>query len=176
MLVEGRYAEGRTYFGHLAKDEMLKRESKRDVILSQLAVAHIDAELAPTDKPNPDACNAPLADLGIFNYDGTFPPSLRLAQIRMALADKIYVSHDYYGLEMFALAMYARANAEAKAIKGNPDAAAVAARAVEEFTTVSQSVDPRCFIFHTKEGFFKPVADLTRELHPDQKYGRSSPY
>lgn len=169
MLAEGRYTEARAYFVNLTKDEMLKRESKRDVILSQLAVAHIDAELAPADKPNPDAYNAPLADLGIFNYDGTFPPSLRLAQIRMALADKIYVSHDYYGLEMFALAMCARANVEAKAINGNPEAAAIAARAVQAFKTVSQTVDPRSFIFHTKEGFFKPVADLTRELHPDQK-------
>jgi hypothetical protein len=94
---------------------------------------------------------------------------LRLAQIQIALADKIYMSHDYYGLEMFALAMYARANAEARAVKGNPDAAAAAARALRAFQTVSRTVDPRCFVFHANGGFFKPVADLTRELNLAQK-------
>jgi len=75
------------------------------------------------------------------------------------------MSHDYYGLEMFALASTRGANAEARSIKGNPEAAAAAARAVQAFRTVSRTVDPRCFIFHTDEGFFKPVADLTRELN-----------
>jgi tetratricopeptide (TPR) repeat protein len=169
LLAQGHYNEARAFFVRLTKDDRLRRESLRDVILSELAIAHIDAELAPAEKLDPDAYNTPLGELGIFNYEGTSPPLLRVAQIRIALADKIYMSHDYYGLEMFALAMYARANAEARSIKDNPDAAAAAARAIQAFQTVSRTVDPRCFIFHTNEGFFKPVADLTRELKLTQK-------
>jgi hypothetical protein len=169
LLAEGHYDEARAFFSRLTKDDELRRESLRDVVLSELAIAHIETDLAPAERPNPDAYNTPLGELGIFNYEGTFPPLLRLAQIRIALADKIYMSHDYYGLEMFALAMYARANTEARSINGNPDAAAAAARAVQAFQTVSKTVDPRCFIFHTNEGFFKPVADLARELELAQK-------
>jgi tetratricopeptide (TPR) repeat protein len=169
LLAEGHYDEARELFVRLTKDDELRRDSLRDVILSELAIAHVGAERATAEKPDPDAYNTPLGELGIFNYVGTFPPLLRLAQIRIALADKIYMSHDYYGLEMFALAMYARANAEARTIKGNPEAATAATRAVQAFQTVSKTVDPRCFIFQTNEGFFKPVADLTRELKLVQK-------
>jgi hypothetical protein len=36
------------------------------------------------------------------------------------------------------------------------------------FKTVSNTVDPRAFISHINKGVSKPVADLMRELDPDQ--------
>jgi hypothetical protein len=85
---------------------------------------------------------------------------LRLVKIRLVLADKIYMSHDYYGLEMLALAMYARAYRDASALTGNSEANTLATTALKEFKTVAATIDRRCFIFHVKDGFFKPVADL----------------
>lgn len=164
LLAEGRYDEARDLFIKLTNDDELRKESLRDVILSELAVAHIEAEKGGVSAPNPAAYDAPLKELGIFDYVGTAPPLLRLVQIRLALADRIYMSHDYYGLEMFALAMYARANAEARTMPGNAEAMAAADRAVASFRTVSRTVDPRCFIFHVRDGFFGPVGALTSEL------------
>lgn len=162
-LSEGRYDAARDLFARLAKDENLKKNSARDVILSELAIAHIDAEKDALHAPNPDAYSVPLKEMGIFDYEGLDPPLLRLATIRLALADRIYMSHDYYGLEMFALAMYARAYREASSLKGSPQAALVAQKSLAAFRTVAQTIDPRCFIFHTNEGFFKPVAILAVE-------------
>lgn len=102
--------------------------------------------------------------MGIFNYEGMEPPLLRLAMIRLALADRIYMSHDYYGLEMFALAMYARPYFEAQSLGGNAQAAEAASKALVAFRTVAATIDQRCFIFHTTEGFFKPVADLGAQI------------
>jgi tetratricopeptide (TPR) repeat protein len=159
LMAQGRYDAARELFVRLSKDDLIKRISNRDIVLSEIAIAHLDSE---KDKgtPNPDAYNDPLKQMSIFNYEGVDPPTLRLAKIRLVLADKIYMSHDYYGLEMLALAMYARAYRDAIALTGNSEAYVVAATALNEFKTVATTVDPRCFIFHVKDGFFKPVADL----------------
>lgn len=164
LLAEGRYDEARDLFIKLTNDDELRKESLRDIILSELAVAHIDAEKGGVSAPNPAAYDAPLKELGIFDYGGTAPPLLRLVQIRLALADRIYMSHDYYGLEMFALAMYARANAEGRTMPDNAEAMAAADRAVASFRIVSRTIDPRCFIFHARDGFFGPVGALASEL------------
>ena len=161
LLAEGRYDAARELFQRLSKDELLKQISDRDVVLSQIAIAHLDNEKAGA-KPNPGAYNEPLKKLGIFNYEGVDPPTLRLAKIRLVLADKIYMSHDYYGLEMLALAMYALAYRDAKSIAGVADADTVADAALKQFKTVSATVDPRCFIFHVANGFFQPVAELAK--------------
>ena len=139
----------------------MKQISKRDVVLSQLAIAHLDNE-RPGSQPDPNAYNEPLKELGIFNYEGVTPSTLRLARIRLALADKIYMSHDYYGLEMFALAMYALAYRDAKAIIDIPEANDVANTALKQFKSVSATVDHRCFIFHVADGFFQPVAEMAK--------------
>jgi tetratricopeptide (TPR) repeat protein len=163
LLAEGHYKAARDLFVRLTKDEDLRRNSLRDVILAELAIAHIDNELDSSASPNPNAYNVPLKEMGIFNYEGTYPAALRLARIHLALADRVYMSRDYYGLEMLALAMYARAQAEAKKLVGNAEAQELAGEATRAFETVAKTVDSRCFIFHIKEGFFKPVADLASE-------------
>jgi tetratricopeptide (TPR) repeat protein len=162
LLAEGRYDAARELFVRLSKDELLKRISPRDVILSQIAIAHLDNEEVGA-KLNPDAYNEPLKEMGIFNYEGIDPPALRLAKIRLVLADKIYMSHDYYGLEMLALAMYALAYRDAKAMASVSEAGNVADAALKQFKTVSATVDHRCFIFHVANGFFQPVAEMAKE-------------
>ena len=78
-------------------------------------------------RANRSGCTAYYADrglllaslaalMGICNCEWLDPPLLRLATIRLATADRIHVGHDYYGLEMFALTMYARAYSEAEAL------------------------------------------------------------
>ena len=86
-----RYDAARALFSRLVLDEDLKRNSAHDVVLSELAIAHIDAETDRLHAPNPDAYSAPLKEMGIFNYEGLDPPLLRLATIRLALADRIYI-------------------------------------------------------------------------------------
>ena len=162
-LAEGRYDAARDLFSKLTKDDELRKNSLRDIVLSELAVAHIEAEQDGTHAPNPEAYTQPLKEMGIFNYEGMEPPLLRLAMIRLALADRIYMSHDYYGLEMFALAMYARAYFEAQSLAENSQAAEAASKALVAFRTVAATIDQRCFIFHTAEGFFKPVAELAAQ-------------
>jgi tetratricopeptide (TPR) repeat protein len=161
LLAEGRYDAARELFVRLSKDELLKRISPRDVVLSQIAIAHLDNEKIGATL-DPDAYNGPLKEMGIFNYEGVDPPALRLAKIRLVLADKIYMSHDYYGLEMLALAMYALAYRDAKAITSVPEASTVAEAALKQFKTVSATVDHRCFIFHVTNGFFQPVAEMAK--------------
>jgi tetratricopeptide (TPR) repeat protein len=160
LLAEERYDAARELFVRLSKDELLKRISPRDVVLSQIAIAHLDNEKAGAN-PDPDAYNEPLKEMGIFNYEGVDPPALRLAKIRLVLADKIYMSHDYYGLEMLALAMYALAYRDAKAMASIPEASNVANAALKQFK-VSATVDHRCFIFHVANGFFQPVAEMAK--------------
>ena len=160
LLAENQYGAAREHFVRLVKDKELKRISMRDTILSEIAIAHIDSEKKSSPTVNPDAYNEPLKQMGIFNYEGMNPPLLRLAKIRLALADKIYMSHDYYGLEMLALAMYARAYRDARGAGSNPEAGSVAEAALNKFKAVAVTVDSRCFIFHVRDGFFKPVADL----------------
>ena len=159
-MAEGRYAEARKLFFRLTQDDALKHDSMRDVILSEIAVAHIDTETNVQTAPNPDAYNAPLKEMGIFNYEGTQPAVLRQALVHIAIADRIYMSPDYYGLEILASAMYARAYFEAGSLTGNEDAVAAMAKSRSAFEKVRKTIDPRCFIFSSKTGFFKPVADL----------------
>jgi tetratricopeptide (TPR) repeat protein len=166
LLAQGRYDAARELFVRITKDEMIKRTSSRDVVLSQIAIANIDSE--KDGSANPDAYNEPLKQMNRFNYEGVDPPILRLAEIRLEVADKIYMSHDYYGLEMLALAMYARAYLDATGITGSTDASGVAQSALKGFKTVAATVDSRCFIFHVKDGFFKPVADLAATIKVNQ--------
>jgi hypothetical protein len=69
---------------------------------------------------------------------------------------------------MLALAMYARTYGDAKRLLGNPEASALADTSLKAFKTVATTVDRRCFIFHTRVGFFKPVADLAAQMGIDK--------
>lgn len=113
LMDKGDLKKAREIFFKNASDERLKLESYRDVVLAKLALVHL-SELAGVKVSDAIGQYEPiLTELNIQDFDGVAPDELRLANIHKAIAKNIYLSKDYYGLEIYALALLTRAYLEA---------------------------------------------------------------
>jgi tetratricopeptide (TPR) repeat protein len=164
-MAEGSYAVAKRAFLKCIADRTIQAESPRDIALSKISVGYIDIHQRGPRFHDPSVYDEVLRELGVYNYDGTEPRLLRLALIHMAIGKTIESSRDYYGLEIFALAMYAIAHKEAVEVdrlNRFPAAQLVASNASSAFNRIRHSIDPKCFAFAATNGFFKPVAELAR--------------
>jgi tetratricopeptide (TPR) repeat protein len=118
LMAKGEFAKAHGVFEQIANDERLKVESIRDVILAKIAIGHLVEEESGHDSTNAaiQKYAEALRDLQLFDYAEVTPDRLRLAYIHETLGEKVYLDKSYYGLEMFALAMFTRANLEARQI------------------------------------------------------------
>jgi len=108
LMNRGNYKAAKEIFEKNINDERLKSESQRDVILGKLAITHL-AELQGDDIDSVILKYASvLAELNMPTYDG-MDSKLRLANIHKAVAKNIYLSKNYYGLEIYALVLQAKA-------------------------------------------------------------------
>ncbi len=102
-----------------ASDERLKVDSYRDVVLARLALVHL-AELNAAKVSETISQYEPiLAERNIQDFGGVTPDELRLANIHRAIAKSIYLSKEYYGMEIYALALLTRAYMQTALLKPN---------------------------------------------------------
>lgn len=159
-MAQGKYDAAKKVFQGVAEDPLLQQESMRDVLLSKVALAHIKA-VGSTIEIAPDAYNDVMKDMRLFDYDGVQPASLRFALIQAELGDKLYQDPKYYGLEIFALTMYARAYLLTIGIAGGGAGAAdLKMRALRCFNELRGIVDKNWFVFQPSDGFFRPVYEM----------------
>ncbi len=166
-MADGEYEAAKKTFQEAIDDKQLQAESRRDVILAEVAIAHINAETgAPSDAPL--AYAKALKDLKLFDFDNVQPYQLRMASIHVELGDKLYQDPRYYGLEVFALAMYSRGYLEALESKKNGALAGsadkLAAQALQSFKELKTMVAPSWFIFKRDRGFFAPINSVNKLL------------
>jgi len=162
-MADGQYEAAKKMFQEAVNDKQLQAESKRDVVLAEVAIAHIVADTgSPSDAPA--AYTKVLKDLRLFDFNNVQPHQLRMANIHLELGDKLYQDPKYYGLEIFALAMYSRAHLEALEAKksGAPQIAAekVATQALQSFKELKTMVAPTWFVFSRDRGFFAPIVQV----------------
>lgn len=110
------YKKARELFSKNASDDRLKIESYRDVVLAKLALVHLSELTGDNDSDVIDKYEVILNELKIQTFDGVTPERLQLASIHRAIANHVYLSKDYYGLEIYALALFTRAYLEAESI------------------------------------------------------------
>lgn len=108
------------YFERNAKSEDLRANSYRDVLLAELAVGHAQEEITKDAVKNADYYSGVLGKSGRRDFYGVNPINLRMAYQYTEMAEKIYLSKDYYGLEVFALALLSKARNILDEIQ-NPD-------------------------------------------------------
>lgn len=165
-LAQGRYEAARKTFQSVSEDPQIQVESMRDVTLARVALAHIEAGTAPEQQAAAAYKNV-MKELKLFDYEGVEPQSLRLALIHAELGDKLYQDPKYYGLEVFALTMYARAYLEAKKAQelgAGTQAKELQEQAGQSFKKLKIMVHPDWFVFQPLDGFFRPVYDVNTEL------------
>jgi hypothetical protein len=97
------------YFERNVKSEDLRANSYRDVLLAELAVGHAREEITEDAVEITDYYSGVLRESGRRDFFGISPVSLRIAYQYTEMAEKIYLSKDYYGLEVFALALLSKA-------------------------------------------------------------------
>ncbi|UPJ49509.1 tetratricopeptide repeat protein [Bradyrhizobium sp. 200] len=166
-MADGDYDKAKKMFQEAVDDKQLQIESKRDVVLAEVAVAHLNAETGvPSEAPA--AYAKVLKELRLFDFSHVQPYQLRMAHIHAELGDKLYQDPKYYGLEVFALAMYSKAYLEAQESRKNgaaPESAnKVAAHAQQSFKELRTMVAPSWFIFTRNRGFFASINDVNRSL------------
>jgi hypothetical protein len=61
-----------------------------------------------------------LREVAGLDYSQIAPLELRVAYMHLAIGSRVYLDKRYYGLEMFALAMFARSYLEARQLTDNP--------------------------------------------------------
>jgi tetratricopeptide (TPR) repeat protein len=160
-MAQGKYEAAKRAFQGVAEDPLLQQESMRDVFLSKVALAHIQA-IGLASEFAPDAYNEVMRDMKLFDYDGVQPASLRLAFIQAELGDKLYQDPKYYGLEIFALTMYARAYLlVTESGDGGASAVDLKMRALRSFKELRGIVDKKWFVFQPSDGFFRPVYEMS---------------
>jgi tetratricopeptide (TPR) repeat protein len=109
LMGKGEFSKAKEYFLKNASNERLKIESYRDVVLAKLALAHLSELSGSRDAEVIQQYEMILSELKIQTFDGVTPDTFRLANIQRAIAKNVYLSKDYYGLEIYALALLTRA-------------------------------------------------------------------
>ena len=123
LMGKGELDKAKEYFSKNASNDRLKVESYRDVVLAKLALVHLQ-ELRGVDHAHViGQYETILSELKMQTFDGVMPDSFRLANIHRSIAKNVYLSKEYYGLEIYALALLTRAHLEAQEslVNGNPD-------------------------------------------------------
>jgi hypothetical protein len=111
----------------------------------------------------PQAYDEVLRELKLHDFAGVTPQSLRLGYIHKSIGDAVYRSPAYYGLDIFAMTMYARSyyDAEHAASEGaGHRAAELSSQALAAFKQMQASIDASWFQFPGKAGFFSPTYNL----------------
>jgi tetratricopeptide (TPR) repeat protein len=109
LLAKNERPQAIEVFQSMANDARLKRESPRDVTLAQLALIHIgELDEIPVEDANKQYAEI-LRQRNSHDFANVSPPALRLSFIQQAVAETVYLDKMYYGLEVFALALFARA-------------------------------------------------------------------
>lgn len=166
-MADGDYDKAKKAFQEAVDDKQLQVESKRDVVLAEVAIAHLNAETGASSEA-PAAYAKVLKELKLFDFSHVQPYQLRMANIYAELGDKLYQDPNYYGLEVFALAMYSKAYLEAQESRKNGAAPEsvdkLTAHAQQSFKELRTMVAPSWFIFTRNRGFFASINSVNKLL------------
>lgn len=108
LMANNNFEKAITYFNRNANSDELRANSYRDVLLAELAVGHANEELTDDDEEIANYYSKVLSSSGRRDFYGIDPIKLRLAYLYNEMAEKIYLSKDYYGLEVFAFALLSK--------------------------------------------------------------------
>jgi tetratricopeptide (TPR) repeat protein len=162
-MAQGKFDSARATFQRIIENPLIKLESQRDIVLAKLALAHMSTQLSGPGQFKPETYDEVLKELRLHDFVGVTPQALRLGFIHKSIGDTVYRSPDYYGLDIFAMTMYARAYFEAQyAVEENAGAGAITLRdeALAAFNQMRASIDRNWFQFAGASGFFGPVYRL----------------
>lgn len=109
LLSKNQFKDAIKYFKRNANNDELKASSYRDVLLAQLAIGHAQEEITSETESVTGYYTDVLEESGRRGFSGLLPLKLRQAYQYNEIAEKIYLSKDYYGLEVFALVLLAKA-------------------------------------------------------------------
>jgi hypothetical protein len=105
LMAKDQYETAVQFFEKNAKSAELRATSPRDVLLAELAIGHANEELKNAPSEISNYYSNVLKSSGHRDFAAVTPVDLRLAYQYTEMAEKIYLSNDYYGLEVFALAL-----------------------------------------------------------------------
>lgn len=105
LLARDRFIEAEQFFAENANDELLKLNSPRDVLLAQLAIGHARGERGVPREELAEYYSSTLQSAGLRDFRAIYPLKLRLAYQFLEMSEKVYLSKEYYGLEVFAVAL-----------------------------------------------------------------------
>lgn len=141
----GNYTGARSILTSAVNDPVVQQQSPRDILLAKAGLAHLSIRTGP---PDPDAYNDVMNSKRLYKFEGESNPLVRLAEIHRSLATNLYTGTDYYGLEVFAMAMDAYAYFEADfAFAQTPSQgiATIKENALKDFTRLRALVNPGWF-------------------------------
>lgn len=108
LLAKDRYDAAIEIFERNLNDKDLVARSPRDVTLAKLAIGHA-LELRDKDRFDSNSYYSNvLTEMDFNDFAEISSEKLRYAFISYEMADKIYLDRNYYGLEVFAVAFFAK--------------------------------------------------------------------
>ena len=109
----GKAKDAQTIFQDVVDDAEVAHDSPRDRLLAKAGLAHL---VVMSGRIDPAVYDDLLTSMKLYRWENVSNPLLRLAHIHRELADRLYSGPQYYGLEIFALAMDAYAIQETKRV------------------------------------------------------------
>lgn len=165
-MAEGRYEQAQKEFSEIIKDETIRRESMRDVILARVGLAHVLAAHKTDDEAVREYSEV-MKSINMFDHSSIESHPVRLVYIYKSLADKLYGDNRYYGLEVFSLAMYSLAYkkiVEIEKIQPSADIVRIKRQVIDAAIDVKRSLQSTWFVFKAPKGFFAPVYEMSQEI------------
>jgi len=155
-----KFDDARAILKSAIADPSFRQGSISYLLLAKAGLAHLVMLTGPSD---PAAYDDVMDSMKLYKYEDESNPQVRLARIHRSLAANLYTGKEYYGLEVFAMAMEAYAYIEAdRAFSSEPteSTAALRAEALQNFTRLQALVNPSWFKNRHELGFFAPIYKL----------------
>ena len=102
----GKFDGARSILATAVNDPVVQQQSPRDILLAKAGLAHLSILTGPEE---PAVYDDLMGSMGLYKFEGESNKLVRLAKIHRSLATHLYTAKDYYGLEVFAMAMDAYA-------------------------------------------------------------------
>jgi len=158
MSDKSKYDEARNYFLANVQDPDLQKNSPRDITLAKLSVAHL-LELQGAPLAKVIASYADIAHkIHVNAWDGIVPNGLRYGYLARELTNRVYLSGQYYAVEIFALTFLCRAKERVAPLSesSNRDAVQLRSELDTAIVKLRREVSP-AWLEHPGSGWFSAL-------------------
>ena len=170
----GEYGAARAILQAAVADPVLKRLSFSSFLLAEAGLAHL---ALLTGSEDPVSYDQLLADMKLPKFEGETNALARLAHIHHSLASHLYLSKDYYGLEIFAMAMEAYCIVESDRVmqkNASSDLGPLRQEALASFERIRATVSPSWFVKRNASGVFGAIFSVLDRGDTDEERPASS--